>query len=379
MSQGQRCGALSALIIVALFTQFIAVGEAEVWGVKSHDPVSDPPATLFHFTTAGGPLVVIATVTLDGAAIDVDALAMDAAQTLYGFEVSLGDARSRLITIDKTNAIATAEGPYLPARDMRGAVITSGGGLLAADATANALLCVDPQTGLVVGPGIALSLDGQPFDVSNASDIAETGDGVLILSNLNRFYSVDPATGQLTLLYVDNDPGPDGTGLANAGLAWEPTEGGDYPLATYDIQLQDDIFCYQPSAGFARDVLYADIIPSFNAGRGDLAAPPEMVSSIPDQGPPGLGSLYIRACPYPSVSQASVTFSLPGAARVRIAIYDVAGRCLRTLQSDGSAAGERVVLWDGRDDRGCALPTGSYLCRLQADGLTTTTRVLLVR
>ena len=43
------------------------------------------------------------------------------------------------------------------------------------------------------------------------------------------------------------------------------------------------------------------------------------------------------------------------------------------------AAGEHALPWDGRDGDGRSLPSGAYLCRLEADGRTSALRVTLVR
>jgi flagellar hook assembly protein FlgD len=54
---------------------------------------------------------------------------------------------------------------------------------------------------------------------------------------------------------------------------------------------------------------------------------------------------------------------------VRLAIFDVAGRRIRTL-CDGrvAPAGVSTVVWDGTADDGRELPAGIYLCRLMTPG-----------
>lgn len=45
-----------------------------------------------------------------------------------------------------------------------------------------------------------------------------------------------------------------------------------YVLFAYEVSAFEDIFTYDVGAGFARIALFTNIISSFNAGRGDLAA-----------------------------------------------------------------------------------------------------------
>ena len=62
--------------------------------------------------------------------------------------------------------------------------------------------------------------------------------------------------------------------------------------------------------------------------------------------------------------QASVTFSVREAARVRIRVYNQAGRLARRLADTQSSPGEHAVPWDGRDDMGRTLPNGAYIVQV---------------
>ncbi len=63
---------------------------------------------------------------------------------------------------------------------------------------------------------------------------------------------------------------------------------------------------------------------------------------------------------------ARMRYSLPANATVAtVMITDVTGDVVRTLSVDGSA-GEREVVWDGKDDGGALLPDGLYAVSLAA-------------
>ena len=51
-------------------------------------------------------------------------------------------------------------------------------------------------------------------------------------------------------------------------------------------------------------------------------------------------------------------------AQVRLLIYDMLGRQVRTLVNEPQYPGEYRVVWNGRDDNGIRLPTGVYFSRL---------------
>ncbi|MEZ4395728.1 MAG: FlgD immunoglobulin-like domain containing protein [Candidatus Krumholzibacteriia bacterium] len=75
------------------------------------------------------------------------------------------------------------------------------------------------------------------------------------------------------------------------------------------------------------------------------------------------------AWPNPSPGDTQLRLSLArGAREVAVDIYDATGRRVRRLTRGDLPAGEQVLRWDGRDERGAALASGTYLSRLSVDG-----------
>jgi hypothetical protein len=66
-------------------------------------------------------------------------------------------------------------------------------------------------------------------------------------------------------------------------------------------------------------------------------------------------------------------------ATIRLEVFDVQGRLVRTLVHGRREVGRQSVQWFGRDDHGRALASGVYVARLQAGGTTQTQRMVLVR
>lgn len=75
------------------------------------------------------------------------------------------------------------------------------------------------------------------------------------------------------------------------------------------------------------------------------------------------------ARPNPFASRTAIHFDLPVGGRVRLVIFDVAGRRVRTLVDGVLAPGFHVSEWDGRGDGG-GLRAGVYFARLEAPGGT---------
>ena len=60
-------------------------------------------------------------------------------------------------------------------------------------------------------------------------------------------------------------------------------------------------------------------------------------------------------------------------------VYDVLGRAVHTLLDDRREPGAHRVTWDGRDDAGQALSSGTYLVRLEAGVFRQTRQIILLK
>jgi hypothetical protein len=83
--------------------------------------------------------------------------------------------------------------------------------------------------------------------------------------------------------------------------------------------------------------------------------------------------------PNPFNPKTDIRFSLPAAASVDLAVFDVKGRRVATLVSGRLEAGDHVVTWQGTDAQGMAQPSGVYFARLRAEGTTLTHKMLLLK
>lgn len=90
-------------------------------------------------------------------------------------------------------------------------------------------------------------------------------------------------------------------------------------------------------------------------------------------------SRLVGASPNPFVVRTGIRFELarPGAAHV--SVFDVRGRLLREMVRPGLRPGPQLVVWDGKDASGRALPGGVYYYELRAADLRARGRVTLVQ
>jgi photosystem II stability/assembly factor-like uncharacterized protein len=82
--------------------------------------------------------------------------------------------------------------------------------------------------------------------------------------------------------------------------------------------------------------------------------------------------------PAPNPSRGPVRFALalPTAAAVDVAVFDAAGRRIRTLLSGATEAGSHPLAWDGLDARGRRAGAGVYFLRASAPGSAATRRLV---
>ena len=87
----------------------------------------------------------------------------------------------------------------------------------------------------------------------------------------------------------------------------------------------------------------------------------------------------LTAYPNPFNPATTLAFTLPMAGEVELRVYDQAGREIRTLLRGFRPAGVVRTAWDGRDDRGRAVPSGTYLARLTTATGDGTVKLVLIR
>jgi hypothetical protein len=274
----RRAGLAALAVAVGLLLSLSGGAEATTYGLKSADyygskgQVSGAPTRLFSFAENGSGLTDLGTVKLNGtSSMDADGLAISPMHGLLAFQLTeANDAQgvprdSRLVSIDPLTARATAIGGWLDDVDVRGAVFDLSDTLWAVDARGNCLLTIDPATGAVTGSPLGLTLGGAAFDVPNGADLAVRTDGTFYLAAVEKIYALNPATGELVEKRTD-------AGLQLAGVAFSLAAPGSDDLFAFEVNGTDDLLRYDADSAFARTVLRSNIIPAFNAGRGDLAA-----------------------------------------------------------------------------------------------------------
>lgn len=85
------------------------------------------------------------------------------------------------------------------------------------------------------------------------------------------------------------------------------------------------------------------------------------------------------AHPNPTTGEVQFEYALASANRVTFAVYDVSGRLVRKLVDFEQSAGRHQLSWDGKDESGKKVSTGTYFYQLQVGSSFLTRKVLVVR
>jgi hypothetical protein len=83
--------------------------------------------------------------------------------------------------------------------------------------------------------------------------------------------------------------------------------------------------------------------------------------------------------PNPFNPTTNITFSLPKDELVRLEVYDMLGRLVKTLVNSTVSAGNFSITWDGKDQDGAKVSSGMYLYRLQAGSFSTVKKMLMLK
>lgn len=83
--------------------------------------------------------------------------------------------------------------------------------------------------------------------------------------------------------------------------------------------------------------------------------------------------------PNPAAAGTRVSFSLASAGPLRLDVYDVGGRVVRTLLEGTVQAGRHTAIWDGLDTGGGRVPAGVYFVRLRSGTVDLSRRLIRVR
>lgn len=83
--------------------------------------------------------------------------------------------------------------------------------------------------------------------------------------------------------------------------------------------------------------------------------------------------------PNPFNPTTTIVYQLPSASQVKLTVCNILGQEVITLVNARKLAGEHQVVWNGRDGRGRAAPSGVYIYTIQTEEFSQSRKMLLIR
>lgn len=157
---------------------------------------------------------------------------------------------------------------------------------------------------------------------------------------------------------------------------------GDRPMAgDFDGDGRDDIGIYSPSVSrVCFDMWNYQATTGWGdwdyCDAGGYHPPTRMQMPPPDEGTL-LTEFSVSIAPNPVRTSTTVSFALPEAERVSLAVYDVTGRRVNTIADTPYAAGRYTLVWNRTSDAGRA-PSGIYFLRFISTKHAATFKVVVV-
>jgi flagellar hook assembly protein FlgD len=96
-------------------------------------------------------------------------------------------------------------------------------------------------------------------------------------------------------------------------------------------------------------------------------------------GPGVLRNALFQNYPNPFGTSTTVGYAVSREHPVRIEIFNVLGRKVRTLIDENTKPGRHSTRWDGTDEFGYRVSPGVYLCRIEIGSYRSTKKMLVVR
>jgi len=156
------------------------------------------------------------------------------------------------------------------------------------------------------------------------------------------------------------------TSFTDSSLTWIRYQTRlSYPVGTA-VKLR---FRFYSDASLLREGWFVDDI-NINNGleiHEELTLKPEITAEISS------------VLPNPFIRSVMITYALPNERHVKITVYDIAGKLVKTLVDQKVKAGKYNLVWDGVDGQGRRLPSGVYFTKIDLGKSKVVKKVILIR
>jgi len=206
-----------------------------------------------------------------------------------------------------------------------------------------------------------------PFNAGPASSVFMSQDGVAIESVLLDFLRSEGAVASGTVdnylheaAQADNPP---------SGTVYDPENDG-IPLESLGVH---EHWNNPTDKEYSRNLGTSEGIELIKIIKNAPTLVERGNADIPDT-----FSLYANY-PNPFNPNTTIKYQLPKTSHISIILYDIVGCCVRVLRDEKKEPGCYTIQWNGEDEFGNAVPSGTYFYRFKTDDFSQTRKLLLIR
>ena len=136
----------------------------------------------------------------------------------------------------------------------------------------------------------------------------------------------------------------------------------DTTLVLQDLQPGQTYFWKVLAKNIAGDSLWSTETYAFFVRQDAANEVREEKRTSPDQ------FVLFQNYPNPFNLETTIRFDLPSQAFITVKIFNINGKLIRVLLNESKDSGSYIVRWDGRDFGGNTVPSGIYICMMDAEG-----------
>jgi hypothetical protein len=233
---------------------------------------------------------------------------------------------------------------------------------------------------------------------STASSLALTTFKVFAISQSGNVFISDPAEGYSIDNLVPAAPA-NVAALAQSttiDLSWDEAEDEDFdyfsiyrgttagfdPSATTPIATLTGLSFSDQSVTPGVTYYYKLSALDFSGNESDYSAEVSaLISGIGEEDGPEIPDTYVLAQNYPNPFNPTTTikFGLPEQSEIKIVIYNILGKPVRTLAKGSFAEGYHSLNWNGKNHLGNQVGAGTYIYRLETKSTSVTKKMILIK
>ena len=166
--------------------------------------------------------------------------------------------------------------------------------------------------------------------------------------------------------------------VAHSKEFWVPLNGEEWPVGVFVLDGLDGSVWRRRNHPEALAEFFDGLVVAATHGKGVYSIDIPAGTPVDESIIPRVAQLG-QNVPNPFNPMTTIKFNLPASGKATLAVFDVAGKRVRTLVDGTVEQGDHQVTWNGADDGGRPAAAGVYLYRLDSGAIHEVKRMTLVR